>query len=335
MAHDAPFPGPTIVTIKCAAAAPVIQGPSGCPKIGIRIEPGENRRKKIKSEMAKEPFSKWMPIPSAPQLMFGSSAPIEIDWLCDRHAEEFRDTGSLRLASGAMIRRSEDDEATVRIEKTATPVQRFVERVEKVKHDLRELIEADDAADRVEPEADEDAIRDLDDGDELWTAVDELWTAVDRGEVPNPYDDAPSLEPIPPTPQRMTAAENEIHRLKETVLGDDDGSVESRLTNLEDMIQGIESRLKRAEANITDLADTWNASLPKSTSNPRTDLTGPPNTRTRAEMINDRIEISMTAKEFALALRGTVASIMAGGEPSRVTERDVWDTFYEQLRKYS
>ncbi|AXQ61323.1 hypothetical protein SEA_MARIETTA_3 [Gordonia phage Marietta] len=333
MAHDAPFPGPTMVTIKCAAAAPVIQGPSGCPKIGIRIEPGENRRKKIKSEMAKEPFSKWMPIPAEPKYNLVGWVPPEHDWLCDRHAEEFRTTGTLRLASGAMIRRSEDDEATVRVEKTATPVQRFVERVEKVKHDLRELIEADDAADRVEPEADEDAIRDLDDGDELWTAV-------DRGEVPNPYDGAPSLEPIPPTPQRMTAAENEIHRLKETVLGDDDGSVESRLTNLEDMIQGIESRLKRAEANITDLADTWNASLPKSTSNPRTDLTGPPNTRTRAEIISDRVELSMTAKKFGLVLRGTVASIVAdrmtyGGDLSYVTEPDLWDTFSEQIRKYS
>ncbi|QAU06330.1 hypothetical protein SEA_WHOSEMANZ_3 [Gordonia phage WhoseManz] len=261
MAHDAPFPGPTIVTIKCAAAAPVIQGPSGCPKIGISIEPGENRRKKIKSEMAKGPFSNWMAIPAEPKYNLVGWVPPEHDWLCDRHAEEFRTTGTLRLASGAMIRRSEDDEATVRVEKTATPV-------------------------------------------------------------------------------RMTAAENEIHRLKETVLGDDDGSVESRLTNLEDMIQGIESRLKRAEANITDLADTWNASLPKSTSNPRTDLTGPPNTRTRAEIISDRVELSMTAKKFGLVLRGTVASIVAdrmtyGGDLSYVTEPDLWDTFSEQIRKYS
>ncbi|QGH79246.1 hypothetical protein KNU78_gp03 [Gordonia phage Sukkupi] len=299
MAHDAPFPGPTIVTIKCAAAAPVIQGPSGCPKIGIRIEPGENRRKKIESEMAKEPFSKWMPIPSAPQLMFGSSAPIEIDWLCDRHAEEFRTTGSLRLASGAMIRRSEDDEATVRIEKTATPVQRFVERVEKVKHDLRELIEADDAADRVEPEADEDAIRDLDDED---------------GD-----DWVPPTDLIPPTPQRMTAAENEIHRLKETVLGDEDNSVESRLSNLEDLVQGIESRLKRAEANITDLADTWVASLPKSTSTPR--------------VINDRIEISVG--ELKDRAKAAYLEVHETSGLSLIKAEEFWAAFSAQLRKYS
>ncbi|QFP97692.1 hypothetical protein KNU79_gp03 [Gordonia phage NadineRae] len=305
MAHDAPFPGPTIVTIKCAAAAPVIQGPSGCPKIGIRIEPGENRRKKIESEMAKEPFSNWMGIPAEPKYNLIGSIPPEHDWLCARHAEEFRATGSLRLASGAWLGRSGAD-GTVRVEKTTTPMERFSKVVSEAKANLRELIEADDDADRVPPE---DA---------------PYWTAVDRGEVPNPYDDAPENPPTAPTMQRMIAAENEIMRLKEVVLGDDDGSVESRLNNLEDLVN---RQMNQARATSEHM-DKIKA------------LTEPPNTSTRAEMINDRIEISMTVKKFGLVLRGTIASIVAdqmtyGGDLSCVAEPYLLDTFSEQIRKYS
>ncbi|QAY17352.1 hypothetical protein SEA_IDYN_4 [Gordonia phage IDyn] len=432
MAHDAPFPGPTIVTIKCAAAAPVIQGPSGCPKIGICIEPGENRRKKVQSEMQRM-FPDWMAIPTPDEALYSSQTLPMLDWICPKHAEEYRETDALRLASGAVLSRVLDPDKSIQvpdgvyttgrvlrlkrgddvltIRKSEDPsVRRVTQKLTELTAEaskLLDMIDGDDASDRQEfPDGSDgsvesrrtDDLEDLEDRfneridsvarsvatafariDSAQSDIDETMEAlreVSRGlneridnqntvmkslmsensstaelaaalaeehkvtrqtikAMQDGDDWVPPTDLIPPTPQRMTAAENEIHRLKETVLGDEDSSVESRLGTLEDMIQGIESRLKRAEANITDLADTWNASLPKSTSNPRTDLTGPPNTSTRAEMVNDRVEISMTAKKFALALRGTVASIMAGGEPSRVTERDVWDTFFERLRKYS